>query len=295
MPGQHFQLFDRAILSNNGVQSNSSGNSRLARQWRILRLHLVHQFRGGNVAALANTGLRRLGRRRRSAYSADHAADDAAHLPASDTTNDTTLHAHAHVRSVFLNNLDVLRDDLRRDQFPGIHQMYLRLHVHNLRNGRRRRRWRRRRSNQQSCHHGLWQRLGIDQRNQNQHRQKSRLKNHGKDYRPRFIRLRWIRTRDHHLVKHGYLLPAGARRPEAPAPARVLPAADPELVARPWPRHRFQATTNGAAIPKLEYVPTTIPTTRAKEKARSTCPPSRNKTSTVRKVSPLVKIVRESV
>ena len=42
-------------------------------------------------------------------------------------------------------------------------------------------------------------------------------------------------------------------------------------------------------MPKLEYVPTTIPTTRAKEKARNTCPPIRNKTSTVRKVSPLVK------
>src|ERR1035437_6945297 len=94
-----------------------------------------------------------------------------------------------------------------------------------------------------------------------------------------------------------YLLPAGARRPGAPELARVLlPAADPVLVARrPWPRQRFQATTMGAAMPKLEYVPTTIPTTKAKEKARSTCPPNRNKTSTVRNVRPLVKIVRESV
>src|SRR5215831_14850208 len=48
-------------------------------------------------------------------------------------------------------------------------------------------------------------------------------------------------------------------------------------------------------MPKLEYVPTTIPTTRAKEKARSTWPPIRNRTSTVRKVRPLVKIVRDSV
>src|SRR6202140_2029192 len=93
-----------------------------------------------------------------------------------------------------------------------------------------------------------------------------------------------------------YLLTAGARRPGAPELARgLLPAADPVLVARPWPRQRFHATTNGAAMPKLEYVPTTIPITKAKEKARSTCPPIRNKTSTVRKVRPLVKMVRESV
>src|SRR3984893_11545561 len=93
-----------------------------------------------------------------------------------------------------------------------------------------------------------------------------------------------------------YLLPAGARRPVAPELARVLlPAADPVLVVRPWPRQRFHATTIGAAMPKLEYVPTTIPTTKAKEKARKTCPPIKNKTRTVRNVRPLVKSVRERV
>src|SRR5579859_1408335 len=94
-----------------------------------------------------------------------------------------------------------------------------------------------------------------------------------------------------------YLLPAGARRAEAPSLLLgLLPAAGPGFVAVPcWPRQRFQATTSGAAMPKLEYVPTTIPTTRAKEKARSTWPPIRNRTSTVRKVRPLVKIVLDSV
>src|ERR1700674_2072903 len=93
-----------------------------------------------------------------------------------------------------------------------------------------------------------------------------------------------------------YLLPAGARRGGTLSPLRVLlPAAGPGPATAPWPRQRFHATTSGAAIPKLEYVPTTIPTTRAKEKARSTWPPIRNRTSTVRKVSPLVKIVRERV
>ena len=48
-------------------------------------------------------------------------------------------------------------------------------------------------------------------------------------------------------------------------------------------------------MPKLEYVPTTTPTTMAKENARSTSPPMMYSTKTVRKVNPLVKIVRESV
>src|SRR3974377_1121615 len=58
-----------------------------------------------------------------------------------------------------------------------------------------------------------------------------------------------------------YLLPAGARRGEAPSlPLGLMPAAGP-VATTPWPpRQRFQATTKGAAIPKLEYVPTTIPT-----------------------------------
>src|ERR1700722_13687387 len=60
-----------------------------------------------------------------------------------------------------------------------------------------------------------------------------------------------------------YLPPAGARRPEAPSlPRALLPAAGPALAACPWPRQLTQATTSGAAIPKLEYVPITIPTKR---------------------------------
>ncbi len=48
-------------------------------------------------------------------------------------------------------------------------------------------------------------------------------------------------------------------------------------------------------MPKLEYVPTKIPTTSANEKLRSTWPPIRKSTRTVRKVRPLVKIVLDSV
>src|SRR6266849_5213966 len=106
-----------------------------------------------------------------------------------------------------------------------------------------------------------------------------------------------MRARNHQFFEHGsYLLPAGARRAAASSLPRVLlPAAGPVPAATPWRRQRFQATTRGAAIPKLEYVPTTTPTTRAKENARSTWPPIRNKTSTVRKVNPLVRIVRDRV
>src|SRR3974390_1019976 len=96
------------------------------------------------------------------------------------------------------------------------------------------------------------------------------------------------------IVSH-YLLPAVASF-GCPSPPRVLlPAAVPVPATTPCPLQRCQATTSGAAIPKLEYVPTTIPTTRAKAKALSTWPPIRNRTSTVRNVSPLVKIVRDKV
>ena len=43
------------------------------------------------------------------------------------------MHAdRAHIRSVFLNNLDFLWDDLGSHQLAGIHQVHLRLDVHDL-------------------------------------------------------------------------------------------------------------------------------------------------------------------
>src|SRR5215469_6384455 len=66
-----------------------------------------------------------------------------------------------------------------------------------------------------------------------------------------------------------YLLPEVASRGCPLSLLRgLLPAAVPVLAIPPCPRQLFQATTSGAAIPKLEYVPTTIPTTRAKANAR---------------------------
>src|SRR3981081_689051 len=75
-----------------------------------------------------------------------------------------------------------------------------------------------------------------------------------------------------------YLLPAGARRVGTLSLLRVvLPAAGPGPATAPWPRQRFHATTSGAAMPKLEYVPTTIPTTKAKENTLTTWPPLRHR------------------
>src|SRR5580704_18141353 len=88
----------------------------------------------------------------------------------------------------------------------------------------------------------------------------------------------WFETTISSNMICDYLLPAGARRGvPLSAPRVLLPAAVPVPVV-PCPRQLFQATTSGAAIPKLEYVPTTIPTTRAKLNARSTWPPIRNRT-----------------
>src|SRR6202166_2106842 len=94
-----------------------------------------------------------------------------------------------------------------------------------------------------------------------------------------------------------YLLPAGAKRPDASTGRALALAAEPEtgIAPGPTPRHRYQATTRGAAIPKLEYVPTRIPTTNANEKLRRTWPPIKKSTRTVRKVRPLVRMVLESV
>src|SRR6266699_463192 len=296
MAGHHFQRLNRAVLANDGVQAHGAGDARLARERRIDRLNAVENACSLDVATNAErTSLVRLRRRRRCTHATDHTAKHTTHGATGNAARDSTGHAGSHIGlGVFLNNLYFFRYDLRLHEFAGIHQMSLRLHMDYL--GHRRRRRGRRRSEHRR-HHGLGERFGVDQRNKDQYPQKGDLKDHRDDDRPRLVGLLRIRTGNHHFFKHrSYLLPAVARRPGTLSPLRVLlPAAGPVPAATPWPRQRFQATTSGAAIPKLEYVPTTIPTTRAKEKARSTWPPIRNKTSTVRKVRPLVKIVRERV
>src|SRR6266478_6033245 len=300
MTGHHFQRLNRAVLANDGVQTDRAGNAGLARKRRIDGLNTVDDTRGLHVATNAErTGQLGLRWGRRCAHTADDATKHAAHGATGDAAGDSTGHASGHVGlGVFLNNLDILGDDLGGHQLASVHQMRLRLDVDDLSYcGRRGRRWRGRRRRQHCSHHGLRERLGVNQRNQNQNKKKEALEHHRDHDRPRLVCLFGIGARNYHLFEHrSYLLPAESRRPETfSLPRALLSAAGPVPAAAPWPRQRFQATTSGAAIPKLEYVPTTIPTTRAKEKARSTWPPIRNRTSTVRKVRPLVKIVRESV
>src|SRR6266852_2288992 len=295
-----FELLNCAVLAVDGVQTDGAGDARLARQRRINRLNTVDDSGCLDVAANADrTGRSRPRWGRRSAHASDNTTEHATHGATGNAARNSAAHASGHVGlGVFLNNFDFLGNDLRGHQLARIHQMGLRLDMDHLSRRGRRRRWRRRRRRgEHGGHHGFGKRLGVNQRNKNQNHKKQALEQHRDQDRPRLVGLLWIRTGNHHFFKHGsYLLPAGARRPETfSLPRALLPAAGPVPATKPWPRQRFQATTRGAAIPKLEYVPTTIPTTRAKEKARSTWPPIRNRTSTVRKVRPLVKIVRDKV
>src|SRR5882672_5807402 len=300
MAAHDFKLLNGAVLADDGMEPHSAGDAGLAGQRRIHRLNAVDNARGLNVAADAEwaslLGLRRWWC---SAHAANDAAQHATHRAAGNAAGDPTAHARGDVGlSVFLNNFDIVGNDFWLHELAGIHQMGLWLHVDYLnRRGWRRWRRRRRRSGEHGSHHRFGERLGVDQRNENQNQKKEALEQHRDQNCPRLVGFLWIRARNHHFFKHeSYLLPAGARRPETfSLPLALLPAAGPVPAAEPCPRQMFQATTSGAAIPKLEYVPTTIPTTRAKEKARSTWPPIRNRTSTVRKVRPLVKIVRDKV
>src|SRR5689334_7305543 len=78
--GHHFQLLNRAILADDGVQADGARNTCLPRERRINGLNAIHDARGLHVAADADrTCWFRLRWRRRSANAADHAAQHAAH------------------------------------------------------------------------------------------------------------------------------------------------------------------------------------------------------------------------
>src|SRR6202044_387776 len=105
----------------------------------------------------------------------------------------------------------------------------------------------------------LRQRLRIDQRDQDQDKKYERLKDRGNDNRPAFVGRFLDHTGFYKIVKHSYyLLPTGAKRGVASPVRPLLPAADPETGTAPCPLQLTHATTKGAAIPKLEYVPTRI-------------------------------------
>src|SRR5713226_3784086 len=130
----NFELLNRALLADDGVQTHRAGDAGLARQRRINRLNTVDDARSLDLAADAErTGQLRLRRGQRTAHASDDATEHTAHGAAGDAARDTTLHAGIHVGlGVFLNNLDVLGDDLRRHKFARIHQVGLRLDVYHL-------------------------------------------------------------------------------------------------------------------------------------------------------------------
>src|SRR6267142_3409503 len=130
-----FELLNRAILGNDGVQAHRTGNAGLARERRIHRLDTIQDACGLDIAAdLQRAGQLRFWRGRCSTHSANDATEHAAHGTTGDSAGDATGHADgAHVRfGLFLNNLDILGNDFRGHEFAGVHQVRLRLDADDL-------------------------------------------------------------------------------------------------------------------------------------------------------------------
>src|SRR6266571_157604 len=200
MAVQNFELLNRAVLTDDGVQTHGARDARLTSERRIHRLNAVDDAGCLDVAANAKrTSQLRLRWGRRTAHATDDATEHAAHGAAGNAARNASAHASGHVGlGVFLDDLDIFRDDLRRHQLAGIHQVGLRLDVDYLCNRRRRRWWRRRRRRgEHGCHHGLGKRLGVDQWNQNHNKKKQALEQHRDQNRPRLVSLLGIRTRNH--------------------------------------------------------------------------------------------------
>src|SRR5713226_8165632 len=110
--GHNFQLLNRAVLADDGVQTHGAGDAGLARQRRINRLNTVDNARSLDVAAHAKrTGQLRLRWRRRPAHASDYATEHTAHGATGNAARDTTGHAGSHIGlGVFLNNFDIPGD-----------------------------------------------------------------------------------------------------------------------------------------------------------------------------------------
>src|SRR5919109_4649529 len=110
--GHHFQLLNRPILADDGMQADGARNASLARERRINGLNAIDDACGLHVAADADRTRWFWLRRRRGANASNHAAQHAAHR----TTGNAARNA-AHGANdagiglgFFLNNLDILRD-----------------------------------------------------------------------------------------------------------------------------------------------------------------------------------------
>src|SRR5215468_6247263 len=94
MAGNHFQLLHGALLRNNRVQANSSGNACLPRERRIDRRNLIDERSLSDRATLTDTGYIRLRRRRATTSTADYAAKNAAHASTGNAAWNAALHTH---------------------------------------------------------------------------------------------------------------------------------------------------------------------------------------------------------
>src|SRR5260370_1338591 len=134
MAADNFDLLNRAVLAVDGEPSTRAGDAGLARQRRINRLNTVDDARGLDLASDAErTSQLRLRRGRRTAHASDDSTEYTAHGATGNAAGHTAGHTSTHVRlGVFLDNLDVLGDNLRRHKLACIHQAALRLHLYPL-------------------------------------------------------------------------------------------------------------------------------------------------------------------
>src|SRR5208337_494056 len=192
MARNHDKLLHRAILANDGVELHRATDARLARQGRVKRLYFVDEPCCLHVAANHDT-LRNYLRWWWSSFpTANHSAKHAAHRTTRDAARHAagdTLHAGVRWQLLFLDDVYFFRDGFRGHELTGIHQADGRpdLHLHDCGRWRRRRgrRWRQK----DGRHHGPRQRLGVNQRNENQNHKEQDLQNHGHNHGPRLVRL----------------------------------------------------------------------------------------------------------
>ena len=167
---------------------------------RINRSDLANQLRRRHVAANANARGSRFRRRRQSrAGATDDAAKHAARLTARNATGNATDDANrADIgrHFFFLDHFDFLGDNGGRHHLSIVNQARHRLHDFRRSCSRRRRRGRRRRRHQESRQHSFGQSFRIDERNQNQDAQQSRLNDGRKHHGPRLVGPLRIRAGD---------------------------------------------------------------------------------------------------
>src|SRR5208337_4114046 len=121
MARNDLKLLHRAVLTDDGVELDRAADARLARQWRVKRLHLVDQPCRLHVAANGDAllSLRRWWWRNVGTDTANHAANHAAHRATCDAARHTTGNTADCVRwfRFFLDDLNVLGDGFRSNEF----------------------------------------------------------------------------------------------------------------------------------------------------------------------------------